>query len=78
MIPTSRPSTPPLAVPTYGSSPDVALDVDAAVAVSRDHGSTRDLDLILRIELLQVGERLVGVPVVLRVFAEGDDQHVVR
>ena len=29
-------------------------------------------------ELLQVGERLVGVLVVLRVFAEGDHQHVVR
>ncbi len=57
---------------------DLALDVDATVDVARDDRRAGDLDLALRIELLEVGERLVGVGVVLRVFAEGDDQHVVR
>ena len=44
-----------------GVVPDLALDVDATVGVARDDGSAGDLDLALRIELLEVGERLVGV-----------------
>jgi hypothetical protein len=46
------------------------------VAVAGHHGSARDADLVLRIELLEVGERLEGVLVVLRVVAERDDEHV--
>ena len=57
---------------------NLALDVQAIVRVARDDGGAGDLDLVLRVELLQVGERLVRVLVVLRVFAEGDDQNVVR
>jgi hypothetical protein len=47
------------------------------VGVARDDGSTDDLDLSLGVELLEVGERLLGVLIVLGLFAEGDDQHVV-
>ena len=56
---------------------DLALGVDAAVGLARDDSGAGDLDLVLRIELLEVGERLVGVLVVLRVLAERDDDHVV-
>ena len=60
-----------------GVVPDVALDLDAAVEVACDDRSAGDRDLALRIELLEVRQRLVGVRVVVRVVAEGDDQHVV-
>jgi len=56
----------------------VALDVDATVGVAGDDGGAGDLDLALRVELLEVGERLVGVRIVLGVFAEADHHHVVR
>ena len=52
-------------------------DVETIVGVARDDGSAGDRDLALRVELLEGGERLVGVRVVLRVFAEADHQHVV-
>ena len=65
MIPMSRPIRLPLAVPSVGVVADLALDVDVVVGVARDDGGARDLDLALRIELLEVGERLVGVRVVL-------------
>src|SRR4051794_15963982 len=37
---------------------DLGLHVDATVGVARDDGGVRDPDLVLRIELLEVGERL--------------------
>ena len=78
MIPTSRPIDAAARGADVAVVPDLALDVDATVGVARDDGGAGDLDLALRVELLEVGERLVGVRVVLRVVAEGDDQHVVR
>jgi hypothetical protein len=56
----------------------LALLLDAAGRVTRDDRGAGDLDLVLRIELLEVGERLVGVLVVRRVLAERDDEDVVR
>ena len=41
--------------------PDLALDVDATAGVARDDGGAGDLDLALRVELPELGERLVGV-----------------
>ena len=48
--------------------PNLALDVDVQVGVTRDHGSAGDLDLALPMSCLRFGEHLDCVCIVLGLF----------
>ena len=73
MMPISSPMIPPVAVPSTGLVGDFVLDHDPSVLATDHDGGRAEVDLCLRIELLEVGERLVCLAVIL----EAHDEHIV-